>query len=217
MTAFTGRQVRAYRQLRGLSAEQLADAVDAAGLPFTRSQVTNLEAKRRTTITVGEVLVLAKVLDVPPVLLIFPLGQDSTLEVVPGELADTWSAVKWFMGEQPISDTDDRWQQSAAAVDLYRSHDRFLVEWRVAQRAAASAHRRRMAQTLDVEMASILQETATLAERTMRIHENTLWEVRERMRQLGFLAPELPDELSHIATDKSPLGRAIENHYARKV
>lgn len=213
LTEFTGRQVRRYRQLRDLSAEQLAGAVQAAGLPFTRSQVTNLEANRRTTITVGEVLVLAKVLDVPPILLVLPLGQQETVEVLPGCSIDTWAAAKWFVGEEPLPNVvdDTAWTQAAAPVGLYRDHDRFVLEWRIAQKTAAAA-RRRGSRASTVDEKATHEDAAKLADRTAQVHANTVSDIRHRMREQELTVPTLPEELDHL--DESGLHRAVAAYYA---
>lgn len=89
LTGTVGRQVQRYRKKRGLTADQLAAAVTAAGLRYTRAQVTNLEAQRRDTVTLGELLVFGHVLDVPPVALAFPVGETAKVEVLPGHVCET--------------------------------------------------------------------------------------------------------------------------------
>jgi len=127
LTRFTGTRVRQYRVERGLSADQLAQAIDAAGVRYTRAQVTNLEANRRTTITVGELLVLARVLDVPPVALLLPLGDaDDEVEVLPGVRTSAWAAYQWITGEAPLGQrgTDsDRLRINTAHTDPERFLD----------------------------------------------------------------------------------------------
>jgi transcriptional regulator with XRE-family HTH domain len=126
LTRATGEQVRRFRT----SAEQLAAEVTAAGLPYTRAQVTNLEAGRRTSITIGELLVLAAVLHVPPLLLLLPIGRHAGVELLPGRVAETWQSVQWLTGERPVPGqmSDDQWRTAANLLGLYRDHASLVDE-----------------------------------------------------------------------------------------
>lgn len=103
LTRATGRAIRHYRTKRRLSAEQLAEAVSNLGLRYTRTQVSNLESGRRDTITVGEVIAFAAVLDVPPTLLLFPIGTDDPVPILPGQTTNPWTAYQCFIGEYVLS------------------------------------------------------------------------------------------------------------------
>jgi transcriptional regulator with XRE-family HTH domain len=81
-----------------LTLQQLSDRCRALGYPIARSVLSKLEKGHRQTITVDEVLVLAQALGVPPVVLLFPLGRAGTVEVLPGQDVDPWTATMWFMG-----------------------------------------------------------------------------------------------------------------------
>lgn len=146
LTRLIGRQVRKYREQRGMSAEQLAEAVQAIGVPYTRSQVTNLEANRRTTITLGEVLAFARVLDVPPVLLFLPIGGHEDVEILPGVEANPWAAYRWITGQGPLAErygTGDavdygvnldhtdvgRFDDTARPISLYREHSAAIEQF----------------------------------------------------------------------------------------
>ncbi|MGH4009779.1 MAG: helix-turn-helix transcriptional regulator [Pseudonocardiaceae bacterium] len=102
----TGRAIRHYRKERHMSAEQLAHAVSALGLRYTRTQVTNLETGRRDSVTVGEVYAFAAVLDVPPVVLLLPLGSGESVELLPDHSTDPWTAYRWLLGELPTGEID---------------------------------------------------------------------------------------------------------------
>lgn len=92
------REVRRHRQAQGLSAQQLADRCDRLGMPIQRSVLANLESGRRTTVTIAEVLVLARALNVPPGTLIFPAGYEAQTEVLPGAYTEPGFAVEWLAG-----------------------------------------------------------------------------------------------------------------------
>lgn len=98
------REVRRHRQAQGLSAQQLADRCARIGMPIQRSVLANLESGRRTTVNLAEVLVLATALQVPPGVLIFPVGYEQQAEVLPGAFIEPASAVEWLSGRTLFSD-----------------------------------------------------------------------------------------------------------------
>lgn len=94
-----GQRIGQIRQRLGWTRQQLADRCAAIGAPYiTAAVITDLETRRRSTrkITVDEWLILAKVLDVPPVFLITPLDASETLEVAPGVDLGPLDAAAWI-------------------------------------------------------------------------------------------------------------------------
>lgn len=92
---------------RGWTAQDLADRLAAAGMPhLKRPVIANLESGRRQTVTVEEVLTLAWVLDVPPLMMFLPLGLSDEFEVTPSTAVHPGLALKWIVGEEcaPTSD-----------------------------------------------------------------------------------------------------------------
>lgn len=219
-------EIKRWRDIRGMSAQQLAEACEALGHPIPRSVLANLESGRRETISVPELLVLAEVLKVPPVLLVFPVGRKDTAEVeaLPDANMPTWEAAKWFIGEAPspylMHDPDrtdsphevwEEWQRVASPLEMYRSHERFQREW---TRAKMNGFRARQeVETLSEEERAGRLAEAGEADRLTRTLENTLWHVRQRMREHGIGLPPLVDNLRHLDTEKSPLHQAVERHY----
>lgn len=67
-------------------------------MTIKRSVLANLESGRRTTISVPELLILADVLGVPPLMLLFPIGWEQATKALPGTITDPWHAAQWFMG-----------------------------------------------------------------------------------------------------------------------
>ncbi|MDT0382411.1 helix-turn-helix transcriptional regulator [Streptomyces sp. DSM 42041] len=194
-------EVRRHRQAQGLSAQQLADRCAALGLPLGRSVLANFESGRRPTVSVPELLVLAKALGVPPIALLYPVGHEDRVEALPDRAAPTWEALRWFTGEGPlpteqpegaarpwaVSPADaEEWQEDRAGLTDYRWHDRYLEEWRADRAAAARA-------TTDGARDALLQQAAG--------REGPLWDARRRLRALGVRLPDLPAELEHINAD----------------
>lgn len=205
-------EIKRWRDKRGLSAQQLADACHALGHPVPRSVIANLESGRRETITAAELVVLARALDVPPVELLYPLGQVPAVEVVPGRSVATDEALLWFTGRRDLfrDETATRsghgqqdpatglhewyetgYDEAAYPVHTYSEHAELIAEW---QEAVSSAHRR-MPKAADEDSPAFRQEVATLrgnAERALRI-------IRDDMRRRGVpVLPALPPELEHV-------------------
>ncbi|MET0520830.1 MAG: helix-turn-helix transcriptional regulator [Jiangellaceae bacterium] len=123
-------QVRTYRKRRNLTLNQLAELCEKLGAPqLNFSALANIErgataeSKRRPReVNVDELMVLARALQVPPVLLLFGVGLTPEVEVTPGLTLDTWEATKWWNGEAYLSgDHETFW---TIPLILFRAHDR---------------------------------------------------------------------------------------------
>lgn len=189
------------------SVQGLADRCTELGMPLDRSVIAKLEKGLRQTVTVGEILVLARALRVPPLLLVFPIGQQETMEVLPGMAVDVWDAAKWFTGEAPLAlewDEDHSvaqvldhaaWEGNAA--QLYREHDRLLNARRETLNAAGAA-RMRAKGAPDAEERDLHLQVAASEERHARELEQALRDHRAHMRRVGITPPALPTDLTHI-------------------
>lgn len=100
-------EVRRYREQRGLSAQQFADACTAVGVPMKRSVIANFENGRRASVGVDELLAFARVLDIPPIYLMVPVGRVEWVEMQPGMESDPYRVAMWISGEVPFSDDAD--------------------------------------------------------------------------------------------------------------
>lgn len=205
-----GRQVRLYRDKAGLSAQRLADALAELGAPIERSVLANLESGRRKTVSVPEVIALARVLDVPPLSLIYPVEEDSELvEVVPGVVAEARAAAEWF-GGGPFPESPD----GASRLDLWlwgdvsvltqlRQHDRAI---RLLLNLVEISRRLVTEVPVDAESREKFQGMTADAERVIRV-------LRERMRTKGVTPPELPAAFAYLedetlAAPRTPTGPA---------
>ncbi len=125
-------EVKRRREELGWSAQRLADECTALGFEMSRSTIADIENGRRAHLGVPDLLVLAKALGVPPLLLLFPVGSRDEVEVLPGETRPAFRAALWFSGEaaSPARASDD----GEVIVDpdrtgpgrplaLYRTHD----------------------------------------------------------------------------------------------
>jgi transcriptional regulator with XRE-family HTH domain len=195
-------QVRRRRLEIGLSVQRLADICsEEYGVPMKRSVLANFEGGRRPALSVVELLVLARILAIPPAELLFPIGREKEIEVLPGKRTDPWTALKWFNGESDRLPSDTEFTQDNAAARLYREHERAVEEWHEVQRrvkafvSAVGEELKRPEPTPDsMNRAPLWDEAAT----ELRNSEEAIRRVRKTMRAHGLTPPDLWDGLARI-------------------
>jgi transcriptional regulator with XRE-family HTH domain len=217
IAAQVGRQIAHFRakgfaQGKRMTAQGLADRCAELGLPLDRAVIAKLEKGLRQTITVGEVLVLAKALGVPPLLLVFPVGQQALTEALPGRAVPTWNAAKWFAGDDPLfrehheelgiwltdPEDADAWNRAAGIpIGMYRQHDRLLQDYGDALSQAEAARRAAGAAATQGERDAYLGR-AEAEDRRLREVESRLRNDRAYMRRNGCEPPDLPLSLTHL-------------------
>ncbi|MFO7250488.1 MAG: helix-turn-helix transcriptional regulator [Actinomycetes bacterium] len=204
-------QVRAYRELRGMSAAELADACAALGLPISRSAIADLESGRRPTVSVAELLVFARVLHVPPIELLCPVGRADAVEILPGRKTPPWTALRWVSGEAPLPDPGEcgAGYLSSPEVELYRESATYAYRLHAEYESACTqagfrvgaARRAANAAAGDAERAAHLARAAA-EERRYRESRRRLREHRERMRREGFVPPPLTTHLPDAGDER---------------
>jgi transcriptional regulator with XRE-family HTH domain len=102
------RRMREVRETRRLTAAQLADLMRAAGIPWDRQIVTNLETGRRQAVSVDELLALAVVLQVAPIHLLVPLDGEQPYRVTPEWVQRAIRVREWVRGTLPLRPEDRR-------------------------------------------------------------------------------------------------------------
>lgn len=202
------------RDARGgkLTAQALADRCAGLGLPMDRTVIAKLEKGTRQTITVGELVVLARALNIPPVQLLFPLGREAETEIFPGESVDTWEALKWFTGEQelvPTSPMDNEIKtQDTQGVRFFRDHDRLVDDWwDYRKRLSIIADTRRESLRRfrsEADPNAVDDHIVQLTSERLREIEADLRALREQMRSAGFDPPVLGPSTSFLADLPSP-------------
>ncbi|GEA84412.1 hypothetical protein [Cellulomonas gelida] len=95
-TAAIGLAVRAERRRQGISAQRLSELTAEAGYEIPRNAIVNLEHRRKTTIGVHEIAVLATALKVSPLSLTLPADVIDSLDVRPGEFASVSEVAQWW-------------------------------------------------------------------------------------------------------------------------
>lgn len=129
-----GREVRKHRDRQKISAQKLSERCGDLGFPIERSVLSGLESQRRTKISLAEVLVLAMALDVAPVVLIFPVGDVETVELIPDQTASPFTAAEWFSGKSfnqmeffvPLLRSPFKYWDSIENLTAYRRHQNLV-------------------------------------------------------------------------------------------
>jgi transcriptional regulator with XRE-family HTH domain len=195
------REVRRYREERGMSAQQLADKTAALGAHIPRSVLANLENGRRPTVSVAEVVVLAAALNVSPLELMSPVGYDEQVEILPGRMTDPRAAARWFSSEVVMDVGSDgvtmrppgSGEQTALYLLDYHQEmlDQLDVTEAEAERAAADA----AAPDADERARGEAAYRRANAEKWREFIRDPLRRTREEMRRRGMIVPPLPEDL----------------------
>lgn len=208
LTAEVGKRVAFYRQRRTaddgrrLTAKDLADLCAREGLKIDRPAIAKLESGHRQSISVAEVLVLARALRVAPALLLFPLGTADMAEVLPGKHAATLDAILWLIGSADLHDPEpDGFMPSeqepipfsvrgteTSDVGLFRLHP-ILVQGVLRDMGRLAAKPLDLPDLPDEEESRARLEGSTMS----------LMLLRQTIRDRGLTPPPLPDELAHLA------------------
>jgi transcriptional regulator with XRE-family HTH domain len=197
LTRSIAAEVQRRRKARGWSAQRLSDECAKAGMEVARSLITDLELGRRAHISIAEWLVLARALDVAPLLLVFPVGTEAEVEVLPGEVRPTFGGAQWAAGEAPFPGPDDADYLAEIAADwlyatgspleIYRAHARAVTEETRAVRRASGMQARAQAAT-GAESEAFTAAAAALRQ-TAGTYRTAAENLRRRAKELGLLAP----------------------------
>ena len=195
-TARVAEQMRHARKAASLTVAEAAEACTALGLAVPKTTITNLETGRRSSIDLAEFLVLAEVYKVPPISLLFPLGTEASVAVLPDREVATWEAVAWFTGETPLEKSAP--QGSAREVlDTFRAHSDAAAT-AVTSTRLAKERRRKASITLDSGRRETLLEAAASYEQLAFDDCRELREFRHAMHERGLVPPALPAELAFV-------------------
>jgi hypothetical protein len=213
-----GTRIAALRKTSGdITREELAQRCVDLGWPVSVAVLTNMEtgrrkgAQSRREITVDEVVVLARALEVPPLILLFPVGTERDTEIGLDTVAPTWAAVRWFVGEAALDGGPIDDEPGAAPLMLYRQHEQIVDDLNDARIRGFLAGRDAFTGT-GVENGVAMYEvrhgrpTSDAAETAVaaglaadqdararyELAQERLGKVRSEMRRLRLLIPDLP-------------------------
>lgn len=169
-----------------MSTQQLSEAVERLGVEIKRPVLSNLENKRRGTVSVAEVLVLAAALEVSPVRLVFPLERQA--EPLPDVEALPWAAIEWFNGQHQLLAAPQR-GDAMQLLTRYRQHQEQVVRWRNLRARLSDA----LADGRDTQR----------WEDDLREVETWLTILRAEMRHRDAIPPSLPPSLVQVDTQST--------------
>lgn len=187
-----------------MSAQKMADALAELGVPVERSVLAGLENGRRKIVTVAEVIAFARVLNVAPLALIYPVEETDLVEVAPGVAAEIYSAARWFTGDAPFPDSPE----GAGELEAWIWGD-------ISALARVRHHDRTMQIMLNVmagsqKLAALTAEAALAAEgrlpEGLRLNTRVIMDecaevvrsYRQKMRDEGAEPPPLPAEFAYL-------------------
>jgi transcriptional regulator with XRE-family HTH domain len=196
VTAGAAEAVRRFRDERGMSAQDVADATAELGYPIQRSVIANLENGRRVSVDLAEFLVLAKALDVPPVALLVPAGEVGEMEILPGQICSTDDALQWITGETMLDDELDEDTVELLFDDLRRH--RQGVQNLLRSISRAEEYRRGAVLTRDQATREASLQLVARFDELVSKQSRSLQDFRASMRARGIQPPTLPPTLSHI-------------------
>jgi hypothetical protein len=152
---------------------------------------------------VPELLILADVLGVPPLMLLFPVGWEQATEVLPGTVADPWHAAQWFMGYtgDPAVPGAER-PPEGRALWYWQENDRYAAIIRDAHERlgkAVDAYETALAKfgatTADTEHHRLLAQSEA---RHLSTAVTALRSLRQSVAEAGLLPPPLPSDAAHV-------------------
>jgi transcriptional regulator with XRE-family HTH domain len=195
MTAGIGKRIAAHRDRRKMTVQAVADRCADLGLPIGRVTITKLEGGKRQAITPAELTVLAAALETAPIDLLYPIGYEEYVEVVPGMRLDPHGALRWFSGELKLDARPGvltlREPQSGEESDTYlvQRHDLLTSQLAARQAETDEALKASMANPDKRDLLDYLRERhkewrAYLLDEIRRI--------RAQMRERGMILPEAP-------------------------
>lgn len=202
LSELIGMRVAKFRNARGWSAHELSEQLRMQlGIDMKRTVLSDLETGTRRSISVAEVIALAYVLGVPPVLLIVPLGESGEdyreVEVVPGIRVSPWNATYWLTGDGPLGQEDEALVEVADAhaddclttVWFYKMHHELRYEAVWDRRAYVYAEKR-LGEFEEREV-DRLQSHAEKSVSLLRLH-------RDDMHKAGLPLPSVPADLDGL-------------------
>lgn len=193
-------EIRRYRTERGLSGQDLADKCALLGMPIHRSVLANLENGRRPSVSVAELLVLAAALEVPPLLLVLPVGRQQSIEILPGLTIDTWEAARWWEARGVLRYIPDLGAALGPELDedvaLIHGHAHQEVLYRLRLMHASLEHATiAVSELLGEDGAASMLDQMNKGVRGLVL---ALRDVRISMRDAGLIPPPLPESLTFV-------------------
>jgi transcriptional regulator with XRE-family HTH domain len=100
-TTAIGQRMQTERKRRGITAQGLADVTERLGYPVTRNTIASLENGRKELLSIQELVVIARALEIAPIALMYPVDTNDDVRVPadPPVEVPAFRAARWFSGE----------------------------------------------------------------------------------------------------------------------
>jgi len=199
----------------GNSVQWLSDRTAELGHRVSRSTIADMEVGRRSRIEVVELIILARALGVPPLLLLYPGVPGEAVEAVPGVEGSSWEAAQWFSGERALEVVPERrlgqplvrgftgggstgeWAQwTKGAERLWRLREEAGLWDALAERerAVGDARAQNAEHPNDAGAAQFLE----YAQDQVKAAEDRIRRNRDVQRNLGMTPAPMADRYAHI-------------------
>jgi len=183
-----GERLKHFREKAGLSQEQLAQRVVVHGGAIHQTTIMRTEKGERRA-TLNEFLLFAAALNVPPPLLLIPLGDQRRVAITPNSEIHPHLALKWFVGYTPLASSErlavgelNEWLNNLRPLQLHNrlqeAQDDVHKAWDTFKRARYVGHEN-----------EIRDARANLVEPL-----TTLGAVLSQLRKEGMEPPNMPKE-----------------------
>jgi len=211
LTQHVGGQIKRWRQTRKLSAQRLSDLTAELGERIPRTVIINLENQRRDYVSLAEILVLAAGLNIPPYLLIAPVGIEDSVEILPEVDSSPWRTRGWLMGAVPVQYKGFavvEWNDATVATKLFDKHRLLVRSYEQATLRLQELDGDRMdlypdAQWPDEELQQRRRIRALML-RQLASYLEQIRAQRHEIEQRGLKLPALPPEVeADLATQRA--------------
>ncbi|UOD81991.1 helix-turn-helix domain-containing protein [Paenarthrobacter ureafaciens] len=203
-----GKNIQRARKDAGKSAQQLSDGCEAVGYPIPRSTIANLESGRKETVSLQELLVIAHVLDIPPITLIYsPYRAADLVEAAPGvERMAVDAAEEFTFREQGASTLADLNEQAFSLRGLEQTASGLVRRAELVRSGEIVPEAARGQRGLDDKSISdlALQEWESIASGISTIMKKAR-KLRTRLSKAGVTVWDVPEDLvqSYQASEDS--------------
>ncbi|MFC7483383.1 helix-turn-helix domain-containing protein [Luedemannella flava] len=201
LTSSIATAIRYWRDQRGMTAKDVEAATWRLGHRVPKSVIVNLENRRRESISVAELLIVAAALEVPPILLLAPLGRSESVEVLPDIGATPWQVRGWVHGAfvPPYEGLSyERWRYAQIILGLHDVHRALVKRYMNAEERlrliARSLPDLMAVESPDEAVATVMRRYRIVAQ-DLAGSLNELRDHRNSMEEDGFLLPELPSAI----------------------
>lgn len=100
-TTSIGQRMQTERKRQEMTAQGLADVTERLGYAVTRNTIASLENGRKELLSIQELVVIARALEIAPIALMYPVETNDTVRVPadPPVEVPAFRAARWFSGE----------------------------------------------------------------------------------------------------------------------